>query len=64
MFEIKCKGCGKKPSELSEYSSLAKEYGLTPESYVSMEEGTYNIQTGLFYCTPCYVMAGMPLGRA
>jgi aspartate carbamoyltransferase regulatory subunit len=63
-FEIKCKRCGKHPNELSEYIECAEEEGITPDEYVVREEGTYNEKTGLFYCTPCYVKVGMPLGKA
>jgi hypothetical protein len=64
MLECKCKSCGKKPEELDEYVQPAEELGITPERYVVTEEGTYNPETGLFFCTPCYVKAGMPLGKA
>lgn len=63
-MKIKCKCCGKTPNELSEYTSIAKEENMTPDEYVAQEEGTYNRSTGLFYCTPCYVKVGMPLGTA
>lgn len=62
--KLYCKLCGKTPSELEEYVSAAKAENMTPEEYVQQEEGTYNEQTGEFYCTPCYVNAGMPLGTA
>ncbi|NLL64123.1 MAG: hypothetical protein GX241_07870 [Ruminococcaceae bacterium] len=61
---IKCKNCGKRPHELPEYIVIAKNEGITPDEYVAREEGTYNRETQLFYCTPCYVQVGMPLGTA
>lgn len=62
---IICKGCGKKASELSEYITMAKENNYkSAEDFVINEEGTYNPNTGLFYCTDCYIKAGMPLGTA
>ena len=61
---IICKGCGKEPHELREYVTLAKELECTPEQAVISEEGTYNRETKKFYCTICYVKAGMPLGKA
>lgn len=65
MEEIKCKVCGKKPEELKEYVTLAKEGGYeSAEEAVKREEGTYNPATGQFYCTSCYIAIGMPLGRA
>lgn len=64
MYECKCKRCGKKPDELLEYQEIAKELGCTPEEAVRSEEGTYNPSTGAFYCTVCYIKAGVPLGIA
>jgi len=61
---MKCKECGKKPSEIDEYVECAKESDCTPDEYVMMEEGTLNRVTGMFYCTSCYVAIGMPLGKA
>ena len=63
-MEYKCKGCGKHPNEIGEYIHLAKEMNMTPDQVVHSEEGTFNPRTGLFYCTMCYVKAGMPLGTA
>lgn len=61
---MKCKVCGKEPHELSEYITAAISEGMTPAEYVREEEGTYNPETELFYCSPCYVKVGMPLGKA
>ncbi len=61
---IKCKGCGKTPDKIHEYIESAKEWKMTPEQYVIEEEGTYNKETGLFWCTTCYCALGMPLGLA
>ena len=65
MFICKCKGCGKKPEEIPEYVELAKDYDY-PSAMIAVieEEGTYNPRTKAFYCTPCYIKAGMPLGKA
>lgn len=59
-----CFECGKAPSELTEYVTAAREYEITPDEYVRREEGTYNPQTGFFWCTECYIKIGMPLGKA
>jgi len=59
-----CKGCGKRPEEIKEYRIAASESGETPEEFVRTEEGTYNPRTERFYCTACYIAAGMPLGIA
>ena len=64
---MKCKSCGKSPSEISEYVQMAKddpEYFDSPEDVVKKDEGTFNPETGLFYCTNCYIKIGMPLGTA
>ncbi len=63
-MDLKCKVCGKSPSELEEYIEMGKAEGLTPDEFVRQEEGTLNKQTGLFYCTDCYIKIGMPLGTA
>lgn len=64
-MECRCKGCGKKPEELMEYIMLVEESGYaTAEEAMRKEEGTFNPDTGLFYCTSCYIKAGMPLGKA
>ena len=62
--KVVCKGCGKEPHEIREYVIFAQELDITPEQYVINEEGTYNKRTKLFYCTDCYMKAGMPLGIA
>ena len=61
----KCKGCGKEPKDILEYVQMVEdgEYE-TPEMAVICNEGTYNPRNGLFYCTSCYIKAGMPLGVA
>lgn len=61
---LKCKLCGKKPCEISEYRSGAFSDGITADEYVIKEEGTLNKNTGKFYCTSCYVKLGMPSGIA
>jgi hypothetical protein len=60
----KCKICKKKPNELGEYVECAKDWELTPDEYVRQQEGTFNKETGQFYCTECYYDVGMPLGTA
>lgn len=61
----KCKGCGKTPEQLIEYNMLAEEEGYSSaEEAVINEEGTYNPDTKMFYCSSCYIKAGMPLGKA
>ena len=61
---MRCKCCGKKPSEIKEYIVYSAEEELTPEEFVVQNEGTYNPKTGLFYCTSCYIKLGMPSGVA
>lgn len=56
-----CIGCAKKPAEIDEYVEMGADEGLTPDEFVRLEEGTYNLfEHNKFYCTKCYVAAGMP----
>ena len=67
-----CKGCGKHPHDLSDYkyemASNQEEFdALTDhevDEYARHGEGTYNRETGYFWCNGCYIKAGMPLGVA
>ena len=60
-----CKCCKRPASEISEYINDAKENGYNDiDEYVMNYEGTYNHNTGYFYCTECYIKLGMPLGKA
>lgn len=59
-----CKGCKRKPDEIDEYIHAAQDEDMTPDEFVRREEGTFNPETGKFWCTTCYVAAGCPLGRA
>lgn len=56
---VRCKICGKKPSELTEY-----KHEKNPEKFIIENEGTFNECTGKFYCTDCYVKVGCPSGKA
>lgn len=61
---MQCIGCQKKPSEISEYVFTAKLLGYSSaEEFVKEEEGTYDPVSEAFYCTDCYIKAGMPLNR-
>lgn len=59
-----CVGCSKKPNEISEYVDIAAMTGESPNDYVRKHEGTFNQNNQHFYCTDCYIKAGMPLGKA
>lgn len=61
----KCKVCGREASEIDEYQEFIRtgQY-KTIEEVIKNEEGTYNPETDLFYCTNCYIKIGMPLGKA
>ncbi|MGP0583669.1 VVA0879 family protein [Paenibacillus timonensis] len=59
-----CIGCGKHPNEIDEYVEAAAENDMTPTQYVIEEEGTYDrFEPKRFYCTSCYIKAGMPVFR-
>ena len=65
--ELRCKVCGRKPEEIEEYVEMVEsqpEHYDSPDDFVLLEEGTLNRETGQFYCTACYIQAGMPLGTA
>lgn len=55
-----CFICKKRPDEILEYVEAAAEEGITPDEYVSSEEGTYNPESQQFACTACYIKIGMP----
>ncbi|WP_020621054.1 hypothetical protein [Paenibacillus daejeonensis] len=59
---LTCIGCDKHPDEIEEYIEAAELNDMTPVEYVLEEEGTYNgFEPERFYCTECYIKAGMPL---
>lgn len=62
---IRCNGCKKHPNDIDEYTYLAELEGYSSNvEFVKREEGTYNRYNGHFWCTSCYIKAGMPLGVA
>lgn len=58
-----CARCRKMPHELAEYRIAVEGTNRTPAQYVEREEGTYNKDTGMFWCTPCYIAMGQPPGK-
>jgi hypothetical protein len=66
-IQPRCRLCRKAPGEIDEYVFRAKDesnYFKDADDVVRQDEGTYNPETGQFYCTDCYVKAGMPRGTA
>lgn len=61
---IRCNGCKRTPEEISEYVDMAEELNTTPARFVQTDEGTYNATNGHFWCSACYIRAGLPLGTA
>jgi hypothetical protein len=65
-----CVGCGKTADQLQEYKDMANpdsqgyEGYSTPDEAVRRNEGTFNRENNHFWCTTCYIKAGMPLGVA
>jgi hypothetical protein len=55
-----CVGCAKRPQELPEYTSAAREANVAPNDYVTYNEGTFNRENGHFLCDTCYIKNGMP----
>lgn len=61
-MQLTCIGCELKPDQIEEYVEAAEENDMTPDQYVIEEEGTLNgFEPNKFYCTECYIKAGMPL---
>jgi hypothetical protein len=61
---VECAGCHRTPDKISEYSPEYTGEDMTAREFVISEEGTYNRANGHFWCTSCYIKAGMPLGVA
>lgn len=58
-----CIGCRRRADEIPEYIAEARMYGASPDTFVRLNEGTYNKQNGHFLCTDCYLKAGSPVGE-
>lgn len=63
---VTCMGCNKRPEQLNEYKMEARINDVTPTQFVIEHEpmGCWGPRTeNKFYCTNCYVKAGMPMRR-
>lgn len=56
-----CKGCSKRPHELEEFREMADIFEMTAEAYIEAHEETFEAQTRRFFCTDCWLKAGMPV---
>jgi hypothetical protein len=63
-----CIGCNKSPEELMEYVGPAAaesgdlEFTITATAWMVHNETTFQrFEKDKFYCTTCYIKAGMPL---
>jgi len=64
-MDIRCNGCHGTPEEIEEYQPDSTGLpDVSATDYVKREEGTFNTENGHFWCTACYIKAGMPLGVA
>lgn len=65
MNKPKCIRCKKTPEQIREYSHLTNLNGLTPSQWVRENEpvGCWGKGPDAFYCTDCYIKAGMPLRK-
>lgn len=52
-----CFGCGKHPSEIREYVG---QPDMAPEMLVKVLNTTYDPERNTFFCTGCWLSAGMP----
>jgi hypothetical protein len=59
-----CAVCKKTPDEINIYVQCAADNDMSPVYYVILNEGTFNYRNNLFYCDACYVLIGMPPGKA
>lgn len=63
---LRCMLCNKTPEQIPEYKSYARMEEVTPEEFVRENEpiGCWGPHSrDKFYCTNCYVKAGMPSRR-
>jgi hypothetical protein len=61
-----CIGCKKHPEDILEYQGPAEREGITPSEWVRQHEAIGCWGSGSrdkFYCTSCYIKAGMPLRK-
>lgn len=56
-----CRGCGKYPHEIFEYSDMADGLRISADQYVEMYEETFDLHYRNFLCTPCWLNAGGPM---
>lgn len=60
--KLTCIGCKKGPEEIQEYITEARMADTTPEQFLIEHEGTlHKFRRNKFYCTTCYIKAGMPV---
>ena len=68
--EPRCRRCGLRPADHQEYVYCASEEAMgvgeaiTADEYVQKHEGTYNVETGGYWCSYCYIEVGQPRGKA
>ena len=63
---VTCLGCNKRPEQIKEYKYEAHSAEMTPTEFVIANEpmNVWGPRTeDKFWCTTCYVKAGMPLRR-
>ena len=62
--DLMCEVCTARPCDIYEYIQAAEDNNTTPEQYVIDQEGTYNEEQNIFWCTQCYIRIGSPPGKA
>jgi hypothetical protein len=61
----RCRRCGRLPESLPVYRDLVSRLGVkAARTRVRNDEGTYNAETGGFWCDECYIALGCPVGTA
>lgn len=58
-----CPGCKKQAPEIASVQQFATEFGMSPEEFVRVEEGTYNPGNEHFLCDDCFIRIEIAAGR-
>ena len=57
---MKCPFCNRQPNQIPEYQEHSKQFEMSAEQYVMMEDATFDENTDMFCCRDCYFGMGCP----
>ena len=57
---MKCPFCNRKPKDIPEYRQVSKNYEMSPNQFVMMEDITFDGFTDMFCCKDCYIALRYP----